>query len=115
MNKRIVAIAMFFAIVIGAVGTLYAQVGTRVSSLEMGRYQPMGVHGGINMTLNRSNSGNGTVSYVHSDGQRFNGTWRADGNGADFIIAINGIGTWRAKTTGTRSFIVNDVEEWVKM
>ncbi|MCL2232243.1 MAG: hypothetical protein FWB99_04110 [Treponema sp.] len=115
MNKKIWTIAMIFAIVIGAVGTLYAQTGVRVSQLQMGRYEPLGAHGGISMQLNRgSDAWSGTVVYTHSNGQRFNGSWRADGSGADFIISINNIGTWRARTTGTRSFIVNGVEEWVR-
>jgi len=114
MNRKILAIAILFTIAISAVGTLHAQTGTRVSDLQMGRYEPMGVHGGISMQLNKSETWSGTVVYFHSDGQRFNGTWRADGSGADFIISINGIGTWRAKTSGTRSFIVNGVEEWVR-
>ena len=113
MNKKNWAIAILFAIIAGGVGNLFAQ-GTRVSQLQMGEYLLMGVSGGIKMYLNRSDTWSGTVVYYHSDGQKFNGSWRADGSGANFIITINGIGTWRAKTTGTRSFIVNGEEEWVR-
>jgi len=112
MNKKILTITIFFAIVVGAVGTLYAQTGTRVSQLQMGRYVPVGAHGDTSMQLNRSDTWSGTVVFFH-DGQRFNGTWRADGSGADFIISVNGIGTFRARTTGTRSFIVDGTEEWI--
>jgi hypothetical protein len=113
MNKRTLAFAILFAMAVGAVGTLYAQA-TRVSQLQTGEYVPVGAHGGARMHLNRSDTWSGTVVYYHSDGQRYNGSWRADGSGADFIITVNGVGTFRARTTGTRSFIINGNEEWVR-
>jgi hypothetical protein len=119
MNKKILAIAILFAIVVGAVGTLYAQdrnVGVRVNQLQMGQYRPLGAFGSEAILFQAGRDAwSGTLVYTDSDGTRHNGTWRADGSGADFIISVPNIRILRARTTGTRSFTTDNGIEWVRI
>ena len=111
-NKKNVVLLSVIFLGLLVITTAYAQ-GTRVSQLQMGEYRPEGAWGNERMNLNRSGDWNGTVVHFDNDGVRSNGSWRADGSGADFIITVDGIGTFRARTTGTRSFTMNGIE-WVR-